>query len=174
MVGRYAPDFELPGTDGDVHHLARYLDCHKAIAIVFLSAACPTSLAILPRLKQLQAEFAAQGFGIIGISANDRVQVPADDLAAMKTFVAQQGIEFLFIRDVTQDVACAFQVSCTPEIFLLDSESRVRYQGTLDDSPTDGSLVTKPYLRSAVVELLGDQEIAVTQTPAEGSAIAWH
>ncbi len=173
MVGRYAPDFELPGTDGDVHHLARYLEFHKAIAIVFLSAPCATSLQVLPRLQQLQEEFAEKGLRLIGISANDRVQVPADDLPAMESFAAQQKIDFPYIRDVTQDVACAFQVSCTPEVFLLDSEGRVRYQGAVDDSPNDASLVSKRYLRSAVMDLLYGQEITVTQTAVEGSAIAW-
>lgn len=173
MVGRYAPDFELPGTDGDVHHLARYLEFHKAIAIVFLSAPCATSLKIVSRLQQLQADFSEQGLRLIGISANDRVQVPADDLPAMETFVAQQGIEFPYIRDVTQDVARAFHVNCTPEVFLLDSEGRVRYQGALDDSPNDEALVTKRYLRSAVMDLLHNQEIKVTHTAVEGSGIAW-
>lgn len=173
MVGRYAPDFELPGTDGEVHHLARYLEGRKAIAIVFFSASCSTSMHILSRLQQLQAEFADKGLKLICISANDRVQVPADDLPAMEAFVTAQGIDFLYLRDVTQDVARAFQVSCTPEVFLLDGESRVRYQGALDDSPNDESLVTKRYLRSAVMDLLHNQAVTVAQTMAEGSDIAW-
>lgn len=173
MVGRYAPDFELPGTDGEVYHLARQLESHHVIAIVFLSAACSTSLQVLPRLQQLQGEFAEKGFMFIAISANDRVQVPEDDRPGMESFVAQNGIAFPYLRDVTQDVARAFQVTCTPEVFLLDQESRVRYQGSMDDSPNDGNQVTKRYLRSAVMDLLHGQEITVTQTDAVGTAIAW-
>ena len=173
MVGRYAPDFELPGTDGAVYHLARRLESCQAIAIVFLSPACPTSAQVLPRLQQLQEEFANQGFTFIGISANDRVQVPEDDRPGMETFVAHNGIAFPYIRDVTQDVARAFHVTCTPEVFLLDQESRIRYQGSIDDSPNDGNQVTKRYLRSAVMDLLHGQEITVTQTKATGTAIAW-
>ena len=173
MVGRYAPDFELPGTDGSVYHLARRLESHLAIAIVFLSAACSTSTQVLIRLQQLQAEFAEKGFTVIGISANDRVQVPEDDLPCMETFVERNKIAFPYIRDVTQDVARAFHVTCTPEVFLLDQESRIRYQGAIDDSPEDGNQVTKRYLRSAVMDLLYGQDITLTQTAVSGTAIAW-
>jgi len=172
-VGRYAPDFELPGTDGAVYHLARRLESSQAIAIVFLSTTCPTSAQALPRLQLLQDEFAAQGFTVIGISANDRVQVPGDDRPGMEAFVAQHHITFPYIRDVTQDVARAFHVTCTPEVFLLDQESRIRYQGSIDDSPSDAEQVTKRYLRSAVMDLLHDQEIKLTETAAVGTAIAW-
>ena len=173
MVGRYAPDFELPGTDGAVYHLARHLESHRAIAIVFLSAACSASAQVLPRLQQLQEAFSEKGFTVIGISANDRVQVPEDDQPGMEAFMAHHGIIFPYIRDVTQDVARAFHVTKTPEVFLLDQESRIRYQGAIDDSPNDGKQVTKHYLRVAVMDLLRGQEIAVTQTEAEGTAIAW-
>lgn len=173
MVGRYAPDFELPGTDGAVYHLARRLESHPAIAIVFLSAACPISRQLLPRLEQLQAEFADQGFTFIGISANDRVQVPQDDRPGMEAFVAQNGITFPYIRDVTQDVARAFHVTCTPEVFLLDQDSRIRYQGAIDDNPRRAEQVTQRYLRSALMELLQGQEITVTQAEAAGTPMAW-
>ncbi len=173
MVGRYAPDFELPGTDGAVYHLARRLESHRAIAIVFLSPACPSSVQVLSRLQQLQTEFSEQGFTVIGISANDRVQVPDDDQAGMEAFVAQYDIVFPYIRDMTQDVARAFQLTCTPEVFLLDQESRIRYQGAIDNSPTNSDQVSKHYLRSAVMDLLNDKEITVTQTEAVGTEIAW-
>lgn len=173
MVGRYAPDFELPGIDGAVCHLARRLELHRAIAIVFLSATCPTSRQVLPRLKQLQSDFADQGFTVIAISANDRVQVPEDDRPGMERFAAEQSLAFPFLRDVTQDVARAFSVTYTPEVFLLDQESRIRYQGTIDDSPNDGEQVTQPYLSSALQDLLAGQEIKLAETEAEGTPIAW-
>ena len=173
MVGRYAPDFELPGIDGEVYHLARHLESHPAIAIAFLSTTCPTSQQVLPRLQQLQAEFADQGFTVIGISANDRVQVPEDDRPGMEAFAATQSITFPYLRDVTQDVARTFHATCTPAVFLLDQKSRIRYQGAVDDSPNNAEQVTKRYLRSAIMDLLHQQEITVTQTEATGTPLAW-
>jgi peroxiredoxin len=173
MVGRYAPDFELPGTDGAVHHLARYLDHAQAIAIVFLSSACPVTAQNLPRITALLAEFEPQGFRVIGISANDRIQVLQDDLPQMMEFAGLHGLTFPYLRDVTQDVARTFRAICTPEVFLLDREGRVCYQGLIDDSPTDPGAVTQPYLRSAVVELLQGEAVSLAATQPTGTAIFW-
>lgn len=173
MVGRYAPDFELPGTDGAVHHLARYLDHAQAIAIVFLSSACPITLQALPRIQALLAEFESQGFRVIGISANDRIQVAQDDLPQMMEFAGRYGLTFPYIRDVTQDVARTFRAICTPEVFLLDGEGRVCYHGLLDDSPADPGAVTQPYLRAAVMELLQGQSVSLAETEPAGTTIFW-
>ena len=40
-IGSYAPDFELPGIDNAVHHLARYLERSKAVGVVFMCNHCP-------------------------------------------------------------------------------------------------------------------------------------
>lgn len=166
MLGRYAPDFELPGIDGNVHHLARYLEHHRAIAIVFLSGTCPQVAQTLPHLLGLQADLYDQGFTCIGISTNDAAQVPADNLDRMAIFAQQQGLTFPYIRDVTQDVAQAFGVSCTPEAFLLDADSRVRYQGSIQ---VEG----EPALAEATLALLADQALPVEATAPQGTPICW-
>lgn len=183
-IGRYAPDFELPGTDGQVHHLARYLDRFQAIAIVFLSNACSTSTQQLPGLIALQRELGDRGFTLIGINANDTVQLPCEALGPMADFARAQGFSFPYLRDVTQDVARAFGVSCTPEAFLLDRESRVRYQGRVEASTKDqpegqaggkpeDQVATQADLRSAALSLLQGDPIAEPTTLPQGTAIYW-
>jgi len=40
-IGHYAPDFELPGIDDTVHHLARYLEKFQAVGVVMMRNHCP-------------------------------------------------------------------------------------------------------------------------------------
>ncbi|HEY9751085.1 MAG TPA: redoxin domain-containing protein, partial [Allocoleopsis sp.] len=68
-IGSYAPDFELPGIDNAVHHLARYLERSKAVGVVFMCNHCPYVRLYLDRLKQIQATFQGQKFTLIGINA---------------------------------------------------------------------------------------------------------
>jgi peroxiredoxin len=82
-IGSYAPDFELPGTDGAVHHLARYLEKFRAVGVVFMCNHCPYVRLYLDRLKQLQVEFQAQGFTLIGINPNDAEQYPEDSFESI-------------------------------------------------------------------------------------------
>ena len=77
VIGSYAPDFEIPGIDGSVHHLARYLDQFRAVGVVFMCNHCPYVKLYLDRLKQIQTEFQSQGVTLVGINSNDADRYPS-------------------------------------------------------------------------------------------------
>jgi peroxiredoxin len=171
LVGNYAPDFEIPGTDEEVHHLARYIDKYQGIAVIFLSNQCPHVKAYLDRLKQIQNDFTSQGFTIIGINSNDSKQFPAEDFDSMKTFAEENNLNFPYLRDTTQDVARAFKVSHTPEVFLINKNWTVVYQGQIDDNYQESSEVKNAYLRDNINALLKGEEIKIKSTDAIGCTI---
>jgi peroxiredoxin len=175
-VGYYAPDFELPGTDGSVHHLARYLQKFRAVGVVMMGNRCPTVRRYLDRLKQIQSEFYHQGVTLVGINANDESQFPEDSFDAMKSFVIEHELNFPYLRDMTQDVAQGFGANQTPEVFLIDQEGLIRYVGAIDDGsqqPSQPEKVTVHYLRDAIQQLLLGSEISPASTTAVGSPIQW-
>lgn len=151
---RYAPDFELLGTDGTVHHLSRYLETFRAVGVVMLSHGCPQVRLYLDRLKQIQADFQDQGFTLIGINANDDRQFPEDSFAKMKTFLSDCQLNFPYLRDMTQEVAQGFAAAKTPEVFLIDRSGFIQYRGAIDDNPADAATVHIHYLRQAITQLL--------------------
>ncbi|MGC9505853.1 thioredoxin family protein [Baaleninema sp.] len=172
-VGKYAPDFELPGTRGEVHHLARYLDNHQAVVVVFLGNTCPYSRASIDRLKQLQRDYRDRGVAIIGINANDSEQSPDDGFEAMKALVENAQLNFPYLRDVTQDVAQSFGANVTPETFLIDRSGVVRYRGAIDNNPENPQAAENLYLQTALDRLLQNQSIEPTTTPAVGCPLIW-
>jgi len=172
-IGSYAPDFELPGIDDTVHHLARYLESFRAVGVIFMCNHCPYVRLYLGRLKQIQADFQAQGFTLIGINANDAIQYPEDSFENMKTFAASNQLNFPYIRDVTQDVAHCFGVQKTPEVFLLDTNGLVRYRGQIDDNANDPEAVGVPYLRNALTQLLQGEPMSIAFTEAIGCSVKW-
>ncbi len=172
-INSYAPDFELPGVDEEVHHLARYLEKFRAIGVVFMCNHCPYVKLYLNRLKELQAEFQDRGVTLIGINANDANQHPDDSFENMKAFAATNQLNFPYIRDVAQDVAESFGASKTPEVFLLDQDGKLRYKGLVDDNGDDAGAVQVSYLRSAINQLLGDESIEPSSTDAIGCSIKW-
>jgi peroxiredoxin len=172
-IGNYAPDFELPGTDSAVHHLARYLEQHHAIAVVFMCNHCPYVKLYLDRLKQLQQDVKAQGVAFIGINPNDDRAFPEDSYEKMKTFAAENQLNFLYLRDMTQDVASAFGAQKTPHVFLLNRQGVLCYQGAIDDNAQSPNAVTKHYLRDAIANLLNGQPISPESTPPVGCSVKW-
>ncbi|MBE9029893.1 thioredoxin family protein [filamentous cyanobacterium LEGE 11480] len=172
-IGGYAPDFELPGTDGSVHHLARYLENHSAIGVVFICNHCPYVQFYLERLKQLQAEFSPRGFTLIGINPNDAEQYPADGFEQMKAFVAEKGVNFPYLRDVTQDVAQTFGAEKTPHVFLVNQQGVLCYSGAIDDNAQDATAVSQPFLRAAIDQILAGQSIQPNSTEPVGCSVKW-
>ncbi|NJL39102.1 MAG: thioredoxin family protein [Leptolyngbyaceae cyanobacterium SM1_4_3] len=171
-VGSYAPDFELPGADGMVHHLARYLET-VAVGVIFMGNHCPYVHLYLNRLKQIQADFQNQGFTLIGINANDDQRYPDDSFENMKRFVAEQRLNFPYLRDVTQDVAKTFGAERTPEAFLIDRSGILRYSGLIDDHAQDSGAVRVNYLRDAIAQLLLNGSVTVPSTHAAGCSVKW-
>jgi peroxiredoxin len=172
-IGSYAPDFELPGTDGTVHHLTRYLGQYQAIGVIVMGNQCPYVRQYLDRLKQLQAKFQGQAVTLIGINANDEQSHPADSYEHMKDFAAAQALNFPYLRDLTQEVIRSLGASSTPEAFLIDRTGVVRYAGAIDDSPQNPDAVQQAFLQDAIAKLLADQPIPVPLTRAIGCSVKW-
>lgn len=172
-INGYAPDFELPGIDEDVHHLSRYLEKFRAIAVIFMCNHCPYVHLYLNRMKELQADFQDRDVTLIGINANDQTQYPDDSFENMKIFAANNQLNFPYIRDVAQDVAESFGASKTPEVFLLDQDGRLRYKGLIDDNADDPAAVQVSYLRGAIDQLLKSEPVEPSSTEAIGCSIKW-
>lgn len=173
LIGQYAPDFELPGTDEAVHHLARYLDRHRAIVVVFMCNHCPYVKLYLDRLKTLQAEVQSNSVLLIGINPNDETQFPEDSYENMKGFATAHQLNFPYLRDMNQDVAHAFKAAKTPHVFLLDRQGIIRYEGAIDDNAQTPSAVKTSYLKNAIAALLAEQTIAPDSTDPVGCSIKW-
>lgn len=171
-VGRYAPDFELPDSDGTVHHLFRYLETWQAVVVVMLSSQCPGIETCVRELNALQTEFSPQGITVVGISANDDKQVPEDSYDRMKAFADAYHLQFPYLRDVTQDVARTFGAESIPQAFLVDADWKVRYAGAVCSLPHESDTVI-PYLREAIAQLLAGEPITVPSTPTTGCPIKW-
>ncbi|NES84083.1 MAG: thioredoxin family protein [Moorea sp. SIO2B7] len=172
-IGCYAPDFELPGIDDQVHHLARYLDNFQAVGVVFMGNFCPDVRLYLKRLKQIQTDFEQQRFTLIGINANDAQQIPEDSFDAMKSFAAQENLNFPYLRDHNQDVAKCFRAKIIPEAFLIDNKAILCYRGRIDDCADSPDSVQTPYLRNSIAALLNGQPVATNVTEAVGCNLKW-
>jgi peroxiredoxin len=172
-LGAYAPDFELPGTDGAVHHLARYLESHRAIVVVFMCNHCPYVKLYLDRLKQLQETVRSQGVTLIGINSNDDQQFPEDSYEKMKPFAAEHQVNFPYLRDMTQEVASAFGAQKTPHVFLLNQQGVLCYKGAIDDNAQNPAAVTHQYLRDAIASVLKGEAVSPTVTDPVGCSVKW-
>lgn len=176
-IGSYAPDFELPGIDGRVHHLSRYLENFRSVCVISMCNRCTSVEKYIDRLKTIQTEFSPSGFTLIGLNSNDvnsgEDMNPGSNFEDMKVFAQRHELNFPYLWDTTQDVTCSFGAVSTPTAFLIDNEGIVRYKGQIDDHPQDPSATGEDYLRNAIACLFQGQEIQPAQTPQLGTPLVW-
>ena len=172
-IGNYAPDFEIPGIDKEVYHLGSYRKKYKAIAVVFMGNMSQDVDLYIERLKQIQADFADQGFTIMGIDSNHRSEAMAASLEMMQKYAQEKGLNFPYLRDPTQDVAKSFKAKVIPTVYLLDSDAVIRYQGKIDDCAESEAEASNHYLRDSIAAVLEDKKVAKDYIEPVGTKIKW-
>ena len=128
--GVKAPDFNLPGTDGKSYSLNNFKNA-KALLIVFMCNHCPYVKPKLDELKRIQEDYKEKGLMVVGINPNDEKFVPEDNFENMKKIVKEKGINFVYLRDESQEVAKEYGASCTPDPFLFDSEHKLIFHSRI-------------------------------------------
>jgi peroxiredoxin len=171
-IGSTAPDFDLPGVDGNNYSLNSFKD-QKGLIIIFSCNHCPYVQAYEERIKKIQSDFGNKGIGLIAINPNDSDQYEDDSFEKMKNRAQDKGFNFPYVRDEDQTTAKAYGASHTPEIFLFNKERKLVFHGKIDDNWKDEQKVNAMYLRDAIKELLAGKEISVPETFTIGCTVKW-
>jgi peroxiredoxin len=172
-LGTTAPDFRLPDTNGKTVALSDFKNA-PALVVIFMCNHCPYVKHIRQGLAQLGRDYLPKGAAIVGISANDASNYPADSPAKMKEEVQAAGYTFPYLYDETQAVAKAYHAACTPDIYLFDHQQKLVYRGQFDDSrPGNGLPVTGKDLRAALDTVLANKPVPTDQKPSIGCNIKW-
>jgi tetratricopeptide (TPR) repeat protein len=144
-----APEFSLPDLTGKMH------DFHSLkggfALLYFWTKASPICGEQLRALQKHQSAFAASGLRILGINVDD-----ADDVAAVRAFVAKEGLS-LTILLATQEVAGIYNIIYRylfdrrrdlplPTSFLIDAEGMIVkiYQGSVNSERMAEDLKSVP------------------------------
>ncbi|MEF8818070.1 MAG: thioredoxin family protein [Haloferacaceae archaeon] len=175
-LGDPAPDFSLPGVDGERHSLADYAD-HDALLVVFTCNHCPYAKAKFDELNRLAATH--DDLAVVGINPNDDTQKPDDSFDRMVEYVEAGTIDYdAYLRDESQDAARAYGAVCTPDPFLFAREDggfRLAYHGRIDDAMSPDDDPERFYMREAVEAVLAGEDVpfADEDLPSRGCNIKW-
>ncbi|QDS94083.1 Thiol-disulfide oxidoreductase ResA [Roseimaritima multifibrata] len=168
LVGQSVPEFQLDNCYGKSIAWKDFED-KRLVAVVFLGTECPLAKLYGPRLNDIQERFSDKGVQVIGINSNSQ-----DSLTEIAAYVHRHHISFPMLKDPGSRVADQFRAERTPEVFLLDSERKIRYHGRIDDQYGVGysrEREASPELVNAIEDLLAGKPIAVPNTEAVGCHI---
>jgi peroxiredoxin len=172
-LGTRAPEFRLPDPSGIVVSLSDLKNA-PALLIVFMCNHCPYVKHIRDGLAKLAREYRPRGVAVVGISANDAANYPADSPEKMAAEASAAGYIFPYLYDETQGVAKAYRAACTPDFYLFDKDQMLAYRGQFDDSRPGNSIpVTGKDLRAALDAVLAGKPVPPDQKPSIGCNIKW-
>lgn len=173
-LGTKAADFNLYDTVSGKMLSLNELKSPNATLIFFICNHCPFVKHINLGLVQLANDYQSKGVQFIGINSNDVDHYPEDSPERMTETAKKFGYTFPYLFDETQDIAKAYQATCTPDFFLFDHHLTCVYRGQLDDSrPGNDIPVTSKDMRAALDAVLNHQQPLSVQKPSMGCNIKW-
>jgi peroxiredoxin len=180
-IGAPAPDFDLPGTDGQRYSLADFSDA-DVLVLIFTANHCPTAQAYEDRILKLHSDFADRGVQIVLISPNDPLALRLDEQAwsdmgdtfeDMKIRAKDRGYPFPYLYDgETQEMSRKYGPKATPHVFVFDRERKLRFVGRVDDNE-DPSKATTSDAHDAIEAVLESKPVPVETTKVFGCSIKW-
>ena len=161
-TGAAAPDFTLKDLEDNHHSLVDHRG--KITVIIFWSAECPWSARADKTLNRMKSEWGSNVV-VLTIAANTNESVEEKTEAA-----SERGISPLLL-DEKGLVAKLFGAAITPEVYLIDQEGILRYQGAFDDANFRQPEPSRNYLWEAVEAVLADENPVPGEVPAYGCTI---
>jgi len=180
-IGSPAPEFALPGVDGQIHRLADYANS-PILAIVFTCNHCPIAQMYEQRIQRLYDDYRDKGVAVVAIQPNapEALRIDeldssdmSDTLAEMKIRAAYKHLTYPYLYDgETQSVARAYGPQATPHVFVFDRDRKLRYEGRFDNSYR-AELVKTQDARNAIDALLAGKPVDITHTGVFGCSTKW-
>ncbi|MEM9674563.1 MAG: redoxin domain-containing protein [Bacteroidota bacterium] len=180
-IGAKAPDFRLPGVDGQYYELADFAYA-KVLAIVFTCNHCPTAQAYEQRIMDLVNDYQDKGVALIAISPNSPISLLYDELGYsdlgdtyedMQIRAKDMDFNFPYLYD-GDDHAVSLQYGpvATPHVFVFDQQRALQYVGRLDDSEKPGTAQAED-VRAALDAVLAGETVVNPKTKTFGCSVKW-
>ena len=160
-------DFKLRSHEGREWSSDEFADT-ELVVVAFLGTECPLVKLYGPKLQELQDKY-GEKIAVIGINSNTQ-----DSMTEMTAFANRHNIKYPMLKDVGNVIADQFEAERTPQVFLLDADRKIRYQGRFDDQYSVGEVrdkASKHFLRNAIEEIMEGEEVSVSETEVVGCHI---
>lgn len=173
-LGTPAPNFSLMDTSSNETVNLAACKPEQALVIMFICNHCPFVKHIRQGILDLAHDYQTKGIKFVAISSNDAESYPDDAPEQMKRVAEQYNYPFPYLYDETQEVAKAYQATCTPDFFVFDRDLRCVYRGRFDAAtPGNEEIVTGNELRAALDDVLAGKSVNQDQKPSIGCNIKW-
>lgn len=142
----------------------------NGLILLFMDPDCPVTQKYGATIRELNQSYQEKGVGIAAV-----YPVVNADPDKIRTFAEEYQFPFNHLLDPKLEFTKAIGASITPEVFLLDIEGNILYQGAIDNWFYElgryRRVITEHYLKDALQAYLADKPIPTKKTEAVGCMI---
>ncbi|HYY29088.1 MAG TPA: thioredoxin family protein [Chthoniobacterales bacterium] len=176
-IGKPAPNFTLPDTNGKAHSLADLKG--KYVVLEWYQPDCPFVRKHYRsgNMQALQKEYTAKGVVWLSIDSSapgEQGNYPADKL---NKFAARDGAaRTALLLDPAGNVGKLYGAQTTPDMYIVDPSGNVVYKGAIDNKRStdleDVKTATN-YVKSALDALLSGKPVSTNSTRPYGCSVKY-
>jgi hypothetical protein len=176
-IGAPAPAFSLPDTYGSQHSLSDYAG--KWVVLEWLNYGCPFVQKHYRsgNMQRLQEDYGAQGvvwFSIVSSAPGKQGYYEAEEMNARNAEHGNKAAAVLLDPEGT--VGMAYGAKTTPQMYVIDPNGVLLYNGAIDDRPSsrlsDIEGATN-YLIQALTEAMAGRPVSVPTTQPYGCSVKY-
>ena len=175
-VGKPAPDFTAKDINGKTQKLSDYKG--KIVVIESYNLDCPFCANHFKKgtMQDLQAMVTDKGgVWLIVNSVNANHKSYRKPEAAKKEWDEQKMKATAWIDDSSGEVGKLYGMKTTPQMYVIDAEGILVYEGAIDDkaSSSHDPAKARNYVKEAVASLQAGKPVEVTQTKSYGCSVKY-
>ncbi|MFQ5461607.1 MAG: thioredoxin family protein [Phycisphaerae bacterium] len=169
-IGKAAPAIELLGIDGKTYKLSDFKG--KVVVLEWTNHNCPfVKRAHKAKLmKETLAKFAGKPVAWMAI---DSTETCADQVADIKAWAKENGIDYPILLDPSGRVGHAYGALTTPHMFIIDQKGNLAYTGAVDDEYEEDGDGSRNYVAQAVTALLKGSTVPLARTKSHGCSVKY-
>jgi len=170
--GRRAPDFTLSSFDGRTFSLSDLKG--KIVVLEWINLECPFSMYHY-KTKTTMADLAKKykDKNVVWLAVNSTNNTTAE---ANMEFAKEQSLPYPILDDRAGRVGRLCGARTTPNVFIINEEGRIVYDGAIDSAPMGqvqpGSGVVN-YVDKALSELTTGRDVSTASTPPYGCSVKY-
>ena len=175
-IGKPAPDFTATDINGKTIKLSDYAG--KIVVLESYNSDCPfcNNQYKTGATQDLQKELAAKGVvWLIVNSVNPNNPSHRTPEQARQEIADKKIVAAAWIDDSTGAVGHLYDMKTTPDVYVIDKNGVLVYQGAIDNKPDPqhDPRTARNYVREAVDDLMTGKPVEVSQTKPYGCSVKY-
>ncbi|HXG59869.1 MAG TPA: redoxin domain-containing protein [Planctomycetota bacterium] len=169
-VGKPAPDFTLPDTDGKSVKLSSFRG--RIVVLEWINPDCPVCKRVFTTgvVRKMLEEVKAASPDVVYLPISTTHYMTPDRIAA---YLKENGIDAKGLMDTDGKVGRIYDARTTPHLYVIDAQGVLRYAGAIDDDPSGKKPGAENYVVKAVKAIVAGQKVSPETTKPYGCSVKY-